>query len=295
MSRTDPASQGRHIVEALGGKWQGNQGLCRCPAHADRTPSLSVRVGDTALLFTCFAGCDTRDVLAALRRHGLLGDGLATSPIPLPHARARRHDPDFLLGLWNAALPITGTIAERYLDARAIQTSSAELRFEPAARFGRGADVWVGPALVAAVRDGQGLRALQRTFLSPSGTAKADVATQRRMLGEPGRGAVRLSHPTRSLGLAEGIETALSAASLLQIPVWACLGTRRLDRIALPDCITELVILADRGAAGERAAAAAMAAYARSGLRLRCYWPPAGMSDWNDLARARRGEGAGRI
>src|SRR3546814_1361598 len=45
--------------------------MCCCPAHDDRTPSLSVRIGETRLLFKCFAGCDISDVLRALRRDGL--------------------------------------------------------------------------------------------------------------------------------------------------------------------------------------------------------------------------------
>lgn len=67
------ADSGRAIVEALGGHWTARGGMCRCPAHADTTPSLSVRPGRRRLLFHCFAGCETRDVLdaiAALRLPG---------------------------------------------------------------------------------------------------------------------------------------------------------------------------------------------------------------------------------
>jgi hypothetical protein len=38
----------------------------RCPAHEDRNPSLSARYTDGRVLIHCHAGCDTRDVLAAL-------------------------------------------------------------------------------------------------------------------------------------------------------------------------------------------------------------------------------------
>ena len=50
-------------VKARGdGKW-----MARCPAHDDRTPSLSVsRGGDGRALLHCFAGCAFRDVLAAI-------------------------------------------------------------------------------------------------------------------------------------------------------------------------------------------------------------------------------------
>lgn len=58
-----------HALEArqVGpGKW-----MARCPAHEDRTPSLSIREGDIAPLVHCFGGCDRVDVIQALRDRGL--------------------------------------------------------------------------------------------------------------------------------------------------------------------------------------------------------------------------------
>lgn len=40
--------------------------MCRCPAHKDKTPSLSVRVKDGKLLVHCFVGCETTSVLEAV-------------------------------------------------------------------------------------------------------------------------------------------------------------------------------------------------------------------------------------
>jgi len=50
-------------VRALGkGQW-----MARCPAHEDRSPSLSVGLRDNGcILLHCFAGCATSDVLAAV-------------------------------------------------------------------------------------------------------------------------------------------------------------------------------------------------------------------------------------
>ncbi len=44
----------------------GDRALARCPAHDDRSPSLSIRQARDWILVHCFAGCDTRDVLAAI-------------------------------------------------------------------------------------------------------------------------------------------------------------------------------------------------------------------------------------
>jgi hypothetical protein len=59
--------------------------VARCPAHDDKSPSLSVReVPDGRTLLFCFAGCETADVLAAL---GLDWSAICP-PRPLdPHAR----------------------------------------------------------------------------------------------------------------------------------------------------------------------------------------------------------------
>lgn len=41
--------------------------IARCPAHEDRTPSLSVReTQDGTILLHCFAGCSPADILAAV-------------------------------------------------------------------------------------------------------------------------------------------------------------------------------------------------------------------------------------
>ncbi len=38
----DAEVRARSIVEQLGGVWRGTRGECRCPAHDDASPSLSV-------------------------------------------------------------------------------------------------------------------------------------------------------------------------------------------------------------------------------------------------------------
>lgn len=49
-------------VKATGaGRW-----LACCPAHEDRSPSLSIREVDGRILVHCFAGCEIEDVLGAL-------------------------------------------------------------------------------------------------------------------------------------------------------------------------------------------------------------------------------------
>ncbi|MEW8525531.1 MAG: CHC2 zinc finger domain-containing protein [Candidatus Thiodiazotropha endolucinida] len=40
--------------------------MCHCPAHDDRSPSLSIKLTGDRILFHCFAGCDTESVLDAV-------------------------------------------------------------------------------------------------------------------------------------------------------------------------------------------------------------------------------------
>jgi hypothetical protein len=83
----------------------GNGWTARCPAHADRTASLSVAVGDDGrVLCHCFAGCAVADVVAAV---GLsvadlfaarLGD---LSPMAREERRRAARDAD-----WSAAVRV---------------------------------------------------------------------------------------------------------------------------------------------------------------------------------------------
>lgn len=62
--------------------------MCQCPAHNDRTASLSVRTGDDGnLLIRCMAGCDTRDVIKAM---GLSMRDLFNSDSPRPSKREEK-------------------------------------------------------------------------------------------------------------------------------------------------------------------------------------------------------------
>jgi hypothetical protein len=63
-----PTQETIDIVAALRGRWHGSYAMCVCPAHADRTPSLSVRQGERGILVHCFAGCRSEDVLREIGR-----------------------------------------------------------------------------------------------------------------------------------------------------------------------------------------------------------------------------------
>jgi len=56
------------LASALGGRRVGNQYVARCPAHDDRSPSLSITEREGKVLVKCFAGCPQCEVIAELRK-----------------------------------------------------------------------------------------------------------------------------------------------------------------------------------------------------------------------------------
>lgn len=60
--------------------------VTHCPAHDDKTPSLSITDDNGKALFYCHTGCDQSAVIAALKERGLWGSE-ARSPIPARNSR----------------------------------------------------------------------------------------------------------------------------------------------------------------------------------------------------------------
>lgn len=273
------ADSGRTIVEALGGHWTPRGGMCRCPAHADATPSLSVRPGRRRLLFHCFAGCETRDVLDAIAALRLPGGARVVfgtdEPIDTRKPSVER--------LWSEARPLRESPASRYLAGRGLTGTSA-LRFHPRTPQGRHPLTRFLPAMIAAVTDETGLVAVHRTFLSRDGLSLSSRQPARAALGSLGSGLVRLVSASNRLGLAEGIETALSACRLFGVPCWATLGAERFKRITLPASVTEIILFLDHDAAGHQAETVARERFA--GRRIEARYPAQPGADWNDVLRA---------
>lgn len=60
------------VARALNGRRCGSGWICKCPAHSDAAPSLSIADGRHGRpVFFCHAGCDWRDVADALAAKGL--------------------------------------------------------------------------------------------------------------------------------------------------------------------------------------------------------------------------------
>jgi hypothetical protein len=223
---------------------------CPLPSHGkrrgDRNPSLRIGDGETRLLVHCYSGCDPRDVLDELRRRGLL-DECRTRQRIINKPRCTDH---LARAIWNEAIDAHSTPVERYLTSRnlILPPGAEALRFHPACPFG-GMKI---PAMVALVRniDSNQPQAIHRTALDRTGKMS---------LGPISGGAIKLSPDedvTIALGLAEGIETALSLQRLpewLGSPVWSLISASGIRTFPLLPGIETLAIAADNDGAGEDA------------------------------------------
>ncbi|MBB4087555.1 toprim domain-containing protein [Sphingomonas carotinifaciens] len=279
----DAEMRAKTIVEKLGGVWRGSRGECRCPAHDDGSPSLSVRLGDTAILFHCFAGCSTIEVMKALQRQRLHD----RASLAMPQGKPKRDMSALALRLWKASVPVVGTLAEDYLRARGIfGPYPRSLRFNPATILGSGSSKQIMPAMIAAVESDAGVIAVQRTFLDPADVLRKPILKPKVSLGLLGTAAIRLAPATHELGLAEGVEDAMSAMAWFGTPTWALGGVERLAFVAIPEKVRRIIVFADRGRAAERLFEKAREHLSAGGRELVPHVPDV-HKDWNDAWRAR--------
>jgi putative DNA primase/helicase len=94
---------------------------------------------------------------------------------------------------------------------------------------------------------------------------------------------VRLGASAGIMGLAEGVETALSAMQLTGMTVWASLGSSRLHSVELPPEVEEVHIFVDNDEPGRGAARRAAGIHTRLRREVYLRSPPDQCGDWNDF------------
>lgn len=164
---------------------------------------------------------------------------------------------DEAASIWTAAAEPRGTAVEKYLASRGLAVPS-DVRWVEHCPF---ADTHSGAmvALITDVKSGAP-QGIHLTALTPDGRQNEVVGEARRSLGAVKDGVVRLwadEDVTLALGVAEGIETALSInrlAAYVRLPVWATLDTAGLASFPVLAGVETLVIAVDHHLAGVSAA-----------------------------------------
>lgn len=228
------------------------RGKCACPFHNDKTPSLSIRERTNSFLcFGCGASGDPIDAVMLFKgcdfptAVDFLGGTRALEPaerlnverraaeIAAEEEADRTKERGKARRMFGGGLPLAGTHAARYLEARCVSVNSrmsTDLRFAPALPYYAGSnEIGRFPALLAAIRDVEGaLIACQRIYLDPEkpfklgdvekGAAPAPegFSSAKKITGTAGGGVIWLSpvNEGTSAIIGEGIDSALSGFQL---------------------------------------------------------------------------------
>jgi len=192
------------------------------------------------------------------------------------------------LNLWASCRPLDGSdVASMYLRRRGIARSHQPmLRLAP--KYGyvhEDRHKTTHPAMVARyVSPDAAQSTFHITYLDGSGR-KADVPSVKKLW--PGRvpdgGAVRLAPSADTMGIAEGIETAMSAAQIFGVPVWAALNSGNLMKWQPPPAARNVIVFGDRDESfdGQCKAFALAHRLKMSGLNVEVRLPDFD-GDWND-------------
>lgn len=191
--------------------------------------------------------------------------------------------------VWGEAMALQpGDEAMSYLAGRGLDLDPppSALRLHPGLTYRDGADVlgrFHGLLALVTGPDGRGVT-LHRTYLKDG--RKAPVPSPRKLM--PGKlikgAAIRLHPSVEVLGVAEGLETALAARQLFEIPVWSCLSASGIESFHPPAGVRKLIVFGDNDASGTGQAAAWTLAKRLivSGIEVEVRLPERIDTDWAD-------------
>ena len=272
-----------------------------CPFHNDPQPSCKV-YSDHFYCYGCGERGDRIDWLTRVEGMTRAEAIAALQDWSGPASSEQRHDTServaFALRLWSAALPLAGTLGERYLgETRGIDvaqlppTIHEALRFHPSCPFGARAR---HPCIVALMRDPQmdvpiGIHRIGLELVNDK-VSKLDRMALGRM------GLVKLWPSGEQLVIGEGIETTLAAATRISYrgaaltPAWSAVARGGLGRLpVLPD-VRQLILLVDHDENGEgqKAAERCRQVWRAKGRDVVPLIPKQAGWDFNDVVLERR-------
>ncbi len=211
-----------------------------------------------------------------------------TTPVKSDITRTRER----VIDMFGRLVPLIHTDGEKYLNNRGIFEMPPEaIRYCASQRAANGSDHQAMWSL--ATDDKANLCYLHRTLLD--GDKKASVAASKKLMALQEENvlkyaesvAIRMYPPATTLGIAEGIETALSCKKIYGVNTWSVINSGFMAKFRVPQGVKHLIIFADmdqHSATGHAAAFACAHAnlIAKNDLeKVSIRWPDHG--DFNDM------------
>ncbi len=268
-----------YIAEDLvpDGKLKGSEYWHRCPFHNEKTASFSINVEKGT--FSCFGCGESGDIINLYAKMNNIPDSEAikeikdkylsnrtSRPSKISKPKEDIQDMQYMQDKWDGA-ESDAEIVKSYLKGRGIVETplSNNLRFSK-------------DTMIAKVVDKDGnLKGIHKTILQ-----KIDGKVKRVKKGfmqgsKPKGNSIHFGKPTDTLGVAEGIETALSVKEALpEMPMWAALSANFMGSLEMPDTVKKLYVFydKDKNDVGKQAAIKLAKRYADKGVSVYLVEPP---------------------
>lgn len=192
--------------------------------------------------------------------------------------------------LYKSSVPLNGKdLASRYLRSRGLVLATKNLRYcDECYEFETKTKM---PAMIANIQSSTGeYIGMHRTYLKPDpdNPGKADLKSPKKMMPAKSPlsgGAVRLFDVADCVGIAEGVETAIAATHLFDVPTWACLSTALMEGFVPPEGVRRIVVMSDADAnyAGQHSAYELAKKLYSQDYIVDVQVPDANGMDWNDV------------
>ncbi len=155
-------------------------------------------------------------------------------------------DVSHLKKVWSGVhAPVSGGPVETYIKKRTGITQLPKRLYEHDRLWHPEAEQYF-PGMVTKIALGGRAVNLHLTYLTPDGCAAPVTVRKRVLKGKlPPGCAIPIDEPGPVLGIAEGIETSLSARQMFDVPVWAAVNANCLAQFEPPNGIERLIIFSD--------------------------------------------------
>lgn len=226
-------------------------------------------------LIRCVYGCDYRRAIELVE--SVIG------PAPRDERREKAQ-PTRAERIWPT---VERSRRSRYLAGRGLEVPPGVRWHRSLAYYdGDGRHVGDYPAMVAPVIRGDQLLTLHVTYLQDGDKAPLDPPRKLLPARQPlGGGAVPLYRRGPTLGIAEGIETAIAARMLYGWPTWAALNTTLLEQFEPPEGVERVIVYGDHDSnlAGHAAAYRLAHRLILRGYEVQIAIPQTPDTDWADV------------